>query len=395
MNRQNDFDRALDSCLDRMARGEPVARCLADYPEFAPRLEPLLHVARISRDAGDFTPSVAAMAGARARLRVASARRGDIPAHRRQPGLLDRLLARPLPLAAIASFGVIALTILLVALPLSNHPAGVDPSTPVPTETALPPTTSPTTPTAEPSAPPSIPVPGEPDAPDMPDAPDGPVVTPDAVEVAPHPDGNFAFYVSDAPNDIADFLSLVITIESIELQPRGNAPWVRITPTEAQTDLVQLQGDLAHELWRGDAHEGDYAAVFIRVSEIVGVLEADGAGAEVVLPSDKLHISSGFSIQGDSPVDFVFDITVHRSRGAWGSPHYILVPQADESGVGRPLTAVTPRMPPHGVSAPGHNSEEGGAPADEDNRPENGAPRPGPGPAATHVWQETSVAAIP
>jgi hypothetical protein len=389
MNRRNDFDSVLDSCVDRVARGEPVARCLADHPKFAQELEPLLNVARVSRDAGDFVPSAAAMAGARARFRLAAARRDDRRMHRRSAGLLDRLLGRPLPLAAVASFGVIALTILLLVLPFSNEPAGITPTTPLPTGTALPPTTAPTTPPTDPSTPPSTSVPGEPSTPD---APDEPVAPPDTIEVAPQADGNFAFYVSDAPNDIADFSSLVVSIESIELQPRGSAPWVRIIPTEAQTDLVQLQGEMAHEMWRGDVPEGDYAAVFVRVAAIAGVLAEDGSSAEVMLPSDRLHLSSGFSIEGDSAADFVFDITVHRSGGAGSGLRYILVPQVDESGVGQPFSAIRPQMPPHGASAA--QPADGGTPG-EDNRPDNAAPRPGPGPASTHVWQQLQVVTAP
>ncbi|MGE5602178.1 MAG: hypothetical protein ACM30E_03955, partial [Nitrososphaerales archaeon] len=41
MNEQS-FSRVLGRCLDRIAAGEPAAACLADYPEHATELEPLL-----------------------------------------------------------------------------------------------------------------------------------------------------------------------------------------------------------------------------------------------------------------------------------------------------------------------------------------------------------------
>jgi len=150
------------------------------------------------------------------------------------------------------------------------------------------------------------------------------------------------FYLSDAPNDIADFESLSITIRSIELKPRDGGPAVSITPDGPPVDLTPLQGDLAQELWRGEVPEGDYTAVLVQVSSVEGILAASGESADVILPSDKLRVTADFSVGGDEPTSFVFDITVHRT--GYGTPaRYILSPQADESGVNRPIQKVEPQ----------------------------------------------------
>ena len=146
------------------------------------------------------------------------------------------------------------------------------------------------------------------------------------------------FYLSDAPNDIADFESLTLTIDSIELKP-SSGPSVSITPDGEPVDVAPLQGDLARELWRGDVPPGDYKAVLIQVSAVEGILASSGQFADVVLPSEKLRVSVDFSVVDGEPTSFVFDVTVHRN-GNGSLNRYILSPQADESGVGRHIQPV-------------------------------------------------------
>ncbi|TFH36738.1 MAG: hypothetical protein E4G93_01585, partial [Dehalococcoidia bacterium] len=212
--RHDEFDRILDECLDRVARGGTVAQCLTAHPQHASRLEPLLRVAIQSREVCDFVPSSEATERARTRLRMAIASRDIARAARRRPSLLDRLTASPLPLAAVASLAVIGLTILLVAFPLSPDrtapPATVPPDS---VDGITPPDGA-----TEPSEPP----------PTEPEGPTEPASGQDVIAAVSHPNGNYIFYLSDAPNDIADFESLTITIESIDLKPRNSGPWIRI-----------------------------------------------------------------------------------------------------------------------------------------------------------------------
>ncbi len=343
----NEFDRALDDCLDRVARGETVAQCLALYPQHALRLEPLLRVSETARTAFAFEPSAQGTVRARARMDSARATRAfGQQSRRRMPSLIERLFPRPLSAAAIASVAVIALTALLLVRPALG-PDGI-PSIPSsqPPGTTEQPGEAGQTPTQEQEG-------GPTDT-------ETPPITPAARE-----EGNFVFYVSDEPNDIGDFESLIITIATIELKPHGDSPWVELTPVESMADLVQLQGDRAQELWRGDVPAGDYSTVFIRVESIEGILSSSGEEADVKLPSDKLHVTSAFSVGGEDTIGFVFDITVHRT-GPNG--RYILSPQASESGADHPIDPVQPQE-----NAKGNPDEK---PGNGGDGPPNGAGKP-------------------
>ena len=350
----DDFDRILDECLDRLASGETIEQCLVRYSEQASRLEPLLRVAHVSRNAYGFEPSPDALQRARARFTAA---RAHVPATRhptRAHSLLDRILARPLPVAAVASLAAIALTMLLVVAPSlvpgtltpgTVLPGTVDPgSPPEGTSSPLSPSTpsTPTTPAVPttPTTPTTPATPTTPTTPTVPTTPSVPSTPPEVIPAIPAPDGNFVFYLSDAPNDIADFESLTLTIDSIELKP-SSGPSVSITPDGEPVDVAPLQGDLARELWRGDVPPGDYKAVLIQVSAVEGILASSGQFADVVLPSEKLRVSVDFSVVDGEPTSFVFDVTVHRN-GNGSLNRYILSPQADESGVGRHIQPVAP-----------------------------------------------------
>ncbi len=341
----NEFDRALDDCLDRVARGETVAQCLALYPEHALRIEPLLRVSETARTAFAFEPSGQGVIRARARMDSARAARAfGQQSRRRMPSLIERLFARPLPAAAIASIAVIALTAILLVRPALG-PDGM-PSIP----SSLPPGT-----TEQPGEAGQTPAESTPqDQQSGPTDTETPPITPAAQE-----EGNFVFYISDEPNDIGDFESLIITIATIELKPQGDGPWVELTPAESTADLVQLQGDRAQELWRGDVPAGDYSTVFIRVESIEGILSSTGEEAEVKLPSDKLHVTCAFSIGREDTTGFVFDITVHR---AGPDGRYILSPQASESGADQPIERVQPQENAKGDPAGSPGNGEDGAP---------------------------------
>ncbi|HJX14046.1 MAG TPA: DUF5667 domain-containing protein [Dehalococcoidales bacterium] len=56
MAKVNEFDNILDECLERLLRGEALGPCLADYPDHADALEPLLRTALDARDAAAIRP---------------------------------------------------------------------------------------------------------------------------------------------------------------------------------------------------------------------------------------------------------------------------------------------------------------------------------------------------
>ncbi len=363
MNHYNvkDFDRALDDCLDRVRRGEGIEQCLAHYPQHASRLEPLLRTAQQTHTAYVYEPSPSVTQAARAKLNAARAERAAAAQSRPRPRVFGGLSwLRPLPVAAIASIAVIALTVLLLVRPTLTPPPVVE-------------------------------QPGE----------DVPVpVTPDNFEpvfVMPsaHPDGDFVFYLSDEPNAINDFESLVVTISSIILKPLGEEPWVRLLPTQEQADLVQLQGNRSLELWRGDVPEGTYTMVFLLIEHVEGILVATGESINLKLPSERLHLNLEFELQPGEFTEFVFDITVRRIGPPDSPVTYLLLPQASESGIGRSIERVDLHGRPDepGAQRPG-DTDSKRTPGRSDSEPTPGQPdvpvipKTGPAESGPH-WTQT------
>lgn len=56
MNKKRNFDNILDECLTRLQRGESIEACLADHPEHAGELEPLLRTVLDARQAAAVKP---------------------------------------------------------------------------------------------------------------------------------------------------------------------------------------------------------------------------------------------------------------------------------------------------------------------------------------------------
>jgi hypothetical protein len=277
------FSKILDECVDRINRGETVEDCLATYPKYAEELEPLLRVVLDTQTAYRFIPSPTAKMAGRQRFNAAL----EALEHRqkeRQPWS-QWFLGRSRVWATAA-------VVLLIAL------AGYFGLRPMlfPIET--------------------IPEPGS------------SLVAPSP---QPSPEGNFVFLISDEVNVIGDFESLNVTISKIGLQAAGESErWVEFDPEIKAVDLTQLQGDKAHEIWRGDVPAGQYSQVFIYVSEVRGKLKATGQTIEIKLPSHKLHMSKPFQVTADTVTIFTYDLTV-VATGHNGK--YILKPQIDQSDV--------------------------------------------------------------
>ena len=157
------------------------------------------------------------------------------------------------------------------------------------------------------------------------------------------PEGNFRILISDDVNAIGDFESLFITIDSVGVQKGGESgKWHEFPPaTTEPLDLVPLQGENAQEIWSGNLTEGRYTKVFIYVTEINAILKS-GETVDVKLPSDKLHINTHFNIPEDSPVSFVFDLSVVAAGNEQSDIKYILKPVVSQSGPNQNFTEVSP-----------------------------------------------------
>jgi hypothetical protein len=260
-----DFNRILDECIDRINHGDNLADCLSDYPAYSERLKPLLESMHNIQKTYTFTPSADTKRAARQKFHAAMDKRRQMISI---PAFL-KVISRPAVWATVAVL-VLAIVSVLVIRPLLN----------------------PTT-------------------------------------LIPSPDGNFAFLISDEPNDIGDFESLNVTISRVELQSVGSVKRLQFTPETKTVDLTQLQGEQTQEIWRGDVPAGQYSHVFIYVSQVKGKLESTGHIIDVKLPSNKLHMSVPFEVTADTFTSFTFDITVVATGN---SGKYILKPQIGESG---------------------------------------------------------------
>ena len=275
MTMAKDFDRILDECIDRMNRGERMEACLAEYPEHARQLEPLLRAVTQTKAVYSFSPTAEAKRAARQRFYAALDRQ-------RQSSLWQKVFSRRLAWATLSS----VLVVLLVGYFALRATVFVEQI-------------------------PTITIPN------------------------PSAEGNFVFLVSDDVNAITDFSSLKVSIDKVALLHSGDSEsWVEFVPEAKEFDLTLLTGDRTQELWRGNVPEGEYTKVVIYVSQVHGILKATGETVDVKLPSDKLQISKSFQVSTGNVTSFTYDLTVIKTGNAQNGK-YILKPQAGESGTGQ------------------------------------------------------------
>jgi hypothetical protein len=274
MTMTEEFAQILDRCIDRLNAGETLEACLADYPQDADQLRPLLQAMSQTREAYAFTPSASAKATARQRF-TAAWQRLEEKRQAKQPWFV-RAFTRPATWATVAAVLVVAIVTFVVVRPVLSPVLPITPT--------------------------------------------------------PSPQGNFVFLISDEVNAIGDFTSLTVTISKIGLQQKDSGKWVEFKPEVAEVDLTKVQGDAVQKVWQGDIPEGQYKQVFIYVDNVSGVLKATKQTEEVKLPSHKLHITKSFQISADTITSFTYDLTVVAAGNQQSGIKYILKPQADQSG---------------------------------------------------------------
>ncbi len=275
----NNFDKILDECIDRINRGQSVEACLADYPDYAEQLEPLLRTMTQTQAVYSFAPSASAKMAARQRFNAVL--EGLEQKRWEKQSFFTRVFARPAVWATVA-----AVLVLLIGGFFGLR------SVLYPTDTV-----------------------------------------PTYVSPVPDPAGNFVFLISDDVNAIDDFESLNVSISSIGLLPGGDADsWIEFEPEVNDVDLTLVPGDKTQEIWRGNIPEGHYNRVFVYVTDVRGILKETGGTVEVKLPSQKLHISKNFQVTADTVTSFTYDLTVVATGNAQSGTKYILQPQVDQSG---------------------------------------------------------------
>lgn len=152
-------------------------------------------------------------------------------------------------------------------------------------------------------------------------------------------DGTLTVSVSDEPNDIGDFSSLVVKVDHITLKVKEsddpNATDEKddkkldVPGASESFDLTRLQGANETVLFSGKVAAGTYKRMDIYVTEAKGTLAADGSVVDVKVPSGRLFLKQTFTVAEGSETEFLFDVTVHQT----GNGEYQLKPNATESGV--------------------------------------------------------------
>jgi hypothetical protein len=304
---RNDFDKILDVCIDRIKRGDSIDSCLADYPDLAGQLRPMLQVLSSMKEAYSFVPSPDAKRAARERFNIVL----ENLSHKReesQPRFTwlqgwSRVWATAAAVLAIAAITYIGVRLAMPQGETVTHP-----------EPGI------VAPSLEPGPSPVVPSPQ-------------PEPSPVMLVVQPSLEGTFLFLISDDVNAIDDFESVSLSISKVSLLRSGNPDeLVEFEPEQGEVDLTLVQGDKTQEIWRGNLPEGQYINVSVQVSSVLGILKETGEEVEIKLPSDKLRISKDFQISIDMLTTFTYDLTVVATGNSQSSIKYILKPQVDQSG---------------------------------------------------------------
>lgn len=108
----------------------------------------------------------------------------------------------------------------------------------------------------------------------------------------------------------------------------GGDGWVTHDVNSRTVDLTRLKGDNATLIDSPELPAGNYSKVFVYVSDINATLK-NGTSANVKLPSEKLQLNRGFTLEPNGTVSFVYDVSVFK---AGNSGKYILKPVVSQSG---------------------------------------------------------------
>ncbi|WP_430504521.1 DUF4382 domain-containing protein [Haloparvum sp. PAK95] len=150
--------------------------------------------------------------------------------------------------------------------------------------------------------------------------------------------GTVNFYISDEENAIDDFQHLNVTITKVGFEKASSdgGGWEEYDVDNRTADLTELKGANATLMQSFNLSNGNYTKVFVHVGEVNATLQ-NGEQVNVKLPSEKLQITKGFTVENGSETNFVFDIAVHK---AGNSGKYILKPVISQSGTDVPIRDV-------------------------------------------------------
>lgn len=145
--------------------------------------------------------------------------------------------------------------------------------------------------------------------------------------------GIFQLLISDAPADIGDFRSLVVTFSHariFKVEANDSETGFEIRDLNySQANLTELVGEKALPILNTSLEAGKYSKIELHIEEIKAVLISNETAA-VIIPSEKLQIVKPFEITSNETTKFVFDINVVRKGQSY---EYNLLPVIAKSGV--------------------------------------------------------------
>jgi hypothetical protein len=138
--------------------------------------------------------------------------------------------------------------------------------------------------------------------------------------------GDFVLLISDAPADIADFESLLVSFSMARIFDSDGFEEFSLEGTSV--DLTEVIGEKALSVLNVEVPEGLYNKIELFVSGV----EADvvNESADVYIPSGRLQLVRPFEIKSGETTKFVFDINIVRKGH---SEEYNLKPVIGKSGV--------------------------------------------------------------
>ena len=264
-----EFDRILDECLDRVVRGGTVEECLAAHPDLAEELRPLLLSAREMLAAGAAIPRSAAKTTGRERLLRERARLAGTQPQR--TSLLEQLLRRPRIWAPAAAALIIALTIGILAL----WPAGEK----------------------EPTA--SVP-PGHSGSPPEPSSSPSPTLLAQT--------GLLEIRVTDAP--APEISAVYLTVSGVEVHRSGQGDWETIVAGPQTFELLHLRG-IEEVLGSAGVPVGRFTQVRLEVLQAEAVI--GGRAESAMVSSGEVKLVGAFEVKPNEKTVLTLDFDAERS----------------------------------------------------------------------------------
>ena len=151
--------------------------------------------------------------------------------------------------------------------------------------------------------------------------PESPSPTTPTGSTVPSDKGNLQVRAMDAPPD--GVTKILITVSSIEVQRAGGDSWQVVVPGPVEFDLVDLQG-IEETLGEALLEPGQYGQVRLFIDKAEVTVKGETVSARV--PSDKLRIVGGFSLEASETTILTLDFDAGKSVVIAGTRNVLIEP---------------------------------------------------------------------